>query len=78
MAKAKSRLLTLTEDDELTTRCPSLFHSRTFPSCMRETSVGTGFSYIAKRPRTAEKKLAFMKYDPKARKHVLFMEAKLK
>ncbi|SCV67958.1 BQ2448_79 [Microbotryum intermedium] len=41
-------------------------------------SVGTGFSYIAKRPRTAEKKLAFMKYDPKAGKHVLFMEAKLK
>ncbi|SCZ91335.1 BZ3500_MvSof-1268-A1-R1_Chr1-2g01341 [Microbotryum saponariae] len=42
------------------------------------STVGTGFSYIAKRPRTAEKKLAFMKYDPKAGKHVLFMEAKLK
>ncbi|BGP12243.1 hypothetical protein JCM10213v2_000156 [Rhodosporidiobolus nylandii] len=42
------------------------------------STVGTGFSYIARRPRTAEKKLAFMKFDPKAGRHVLFTEAKLK
>ncbi|KAI5479687.1 hypothetical protein MNV49_003197 [Pseudohyphozyma bogoriensis] len=42
------------------------------------STVGTGFSYIAKRPRTAEKKLAFMKqFDPKAGRHVLFLEAKI-
>ncbi|KAM0753227.1 hypothetical protein T439DRAFT_378928 [Meredithblackwellia eburnea MCA 4105] len=42
------------------------------------STAATGVSYIAKRPRTAEKKLAFMKFDWKAGRHVLFTEAKLK
>ena len=42
------------------------------------STAATGFSYVARRPRTAERKLAFMKFDPKAGKHVLFVEAKLK
>lgn len=30
------------------------------------------------RPRTLEHKLSFVKFDPIAKKHVLFQEAKLK
>ncbi|CDR47300.1 RHTO0S14e01904g1_1 [Rhodotorula toruloides] len=42
------------------------------------STVGTGYSYVARRPRVAERKLAFMKYDPRAGRHVLFTEAKMK
>ncbi|ORY80268.1 hypothetical protein BCR35DRAFT_331911 [Leucosporidium creatinivorum] len=42
------------------------------------STLGTGVSYVCKRPRTAEKKLAFMKFDHKAGRHALFLEAKLK
>ena len=39
----------------------------------------TGFYYVTKKnPRTKPEKLELMKYDPKARKHVLFREAKIK
>ncbi|MDG1030916.1 MAG: 50S ribosomal protein L33, partial [Alphaproteobacteria bacterium] len=31
-----------------------------------------------KNPRTKPEKLELMKYDPKARKHVLFKESKIK
>ncbi|KDN49576.1 putative 50s ribosomal protein L33, partial [Tilletiaria anomala UBC 951] len=37
------------------------------------STAGTGYQYTTRRPRTADK-LAFMKYDPKVKKHVLFKE----
>lgn len=43
------------------------------------SSAGTGFYYVAKKnPRTQTEKLEFRKYDPVARKHVTFKEAKIK
>jgi large subunit ribosomal protein L33 len=43
------------------------------------SSAGTGFFYVAKKnPRTKTEKLKFMKYDPVARKHVEFVEGKIK
>jgi large subunit ribosomal protein L33 len=40
---------------------------------------GTGYFYVAKKnSRTMTDKLSLRKYDPKARKHVLFKEAKIK
>jgi large subunit ribosomal protein L33 len=40
---------------------------------------GTGFFYVAKKnSRTMTDKLSLRKYDPKAKKHVLFKEAKIK
>jgi large subunit ribosomal protein L33 len=40
---------------------------------------GTGFFYVTKKnARTMTEKLSFRKYDPKAKKHVLFKEAKIK
>lgn len=43
------------------------------------SSADTGFFYVAKKnPRTKTEKLEFRKYDPVARKHVLFKEAKIK
>lgn len=43
------------------------------------SSAGTGFYYTArKNPRTQADKLSLRKYDPVARKHVVFKEAKIK
>jgi large subunit ribosomal protein L33 len=43
------------------------------------STAGTGFFYVTKKnPRTATDKLSFKKYDPVARKHVAFKEAKIK
>lgn len=43
------------------------------------SEAGTGFYYVKKKnPKKVTKKLAFKKYDPKVRKHVMFNEAKLK
>ena len=43
------------------------------------SSAGTGFFYVTKKnPRTKTEKLSFRKYDPVARKHVEFKEAKIK
>ena len=43
------------------------------------STAGTGFYKIAKRnPKTLPDKLSFRKYDPRARKHVLFKEEKVK
>lgn len=43
------------------------------------STADTGYFYVAKKnTRTATGKLEFRKYDPKARKHVLFKEAKIK
>jgi large subunit ribosomal protein L33 len=40
---------------------------------------GTGFFYVAKKnARTMTDKLSLRKYDPKAKKHVMFKEAKIK
>ena len=43
------------------------------------SSAGTGFFYVAKKnPKKQTEKLAFTKYDPVVRKHVVFNEAKIK
>ena len=44
-----------------------------------QSSAGTGFYYVTKKnPRNSTEKVEFRKYDPVARKHVLFKEAKIK
>ncbi|MFD0987140.1 MAG: 50S ribosomal protein L33 [Methyloligella sp. ZOD6] len=43
------------------------------------SSAGTGYFYVTKKnPRNSTEKLALKKYDPVARKHVEFKEAKIK
>jgi large subunit ribosomal protein L33 len=43
------------------------------------SSAGTGFFYVTKKnPKTATDKISFRKYDPVARKHVVFKETKIK
>ncbi len=43
------------------------------------STADTGYYYVAKKnPRTQTEKLSFRKYDPVARKHVVFKEAKIK
>ena len=43
------------------------------------SSADTGYFYVTKKnPRTKTEKLELMKYDPVARKHVAFKEAKIK
>ena len=43
------------------------------------SSADTGFYYVTKKnPRNQTEKLSFRKYDPIARKHVDFKEAKIK
>ncbi|HUV32320.1 MAG TPA: 50S ribosomal protein L33 [Devosiaceae bacterium] len=43
------------------------------------SSADTGFYYVTKKnARTMTEKLSMMKYDPVARKHVVFKEAKIK
>jgi large subunit ribosomal protein L33 len=44
-----------------------------------ESSAGTGHFYTTnKNKKTTPNKLEFIKFDPKARKHVLYKETKLK
>ncbi len=44
-----------------------------------ESTAGTGFFYVtSKNRRTMTSKLELKKYDPRVRKHVLFVEKKLK
>jgi large subunit ribosomal protein L33 len=44
-----------------------------------ESTAGTGHFYTTtKNKRTKPDKLEMIKYDPKARKHVLYKETKLK
>jgi large subunit ribosomal protein L33 len=44
-----------------------------------DSSADTGYFYMTKKnPRTQTEKLSFRKYDPVARKHVDFKEAKIK
>ena len=43
------------------------------------SSADTGFFYVTKKnSRTKTDKLSFKKYDPVARKHVVFKEGKIK
>jgi len=43
------------------------------------SSADTGFFYVTnKNPRTKTEKLELKKYDPVARKHVVFKESKIK
>ena len=43
------------------------------------SSADTGFYYVTKKnPRSKNEKLELKKYDPVARKHVLFKEGKIK
>ncbi len=43
------------------------------------SSADTGYFYVAKKnPRKKPDKLSLKKYDPVARKHVLFKESKIK
>jgi large subunit ribosomal protein L33 len=43
------------------------------------SSADTGYFYVTKKnPRTTTEKLELKKYDPVARKHVVFREAKIK
>ncbi len=43
------------------------------------STADTGYFYVTKKnPRTATEKLALRKYDPRARKHVIFKESKMK
>ena len=43
------------------------------------STADTGFYYVTKKnPRTATEKLGSRKYDPVARKHVMFKEARIK
>lgn len=44
-----------------------------------ESTAGTGYYYVTKKnPRTMTEKMTLKKYDPVARKHVEFKEAKIK
>ena len=44
-----------------------------------ESTADTGYFYVRKKnPRKHTEKLSFMKFDPRAGKHVLFKETKLK
>ena len=44
-----------------------------------ESSAGTGHFYTTtKNKRTTPDKLEFVKFDPKARKHVVYRESKIK
>ena len=44
-----------------------------------ESTAGTGHFYTTtKNKRTKPDKIEMMKYDPKARKHVMYKEGKLK
>jgi large subunit ribosomal protein L33 len=43
------------------------------------SSAETGYYYVTKKnPKTKTEKIALKKYDPVARKHVVFNEAKIK
>jgi len=43
------------------------------------SSEDTGYFYVTKKnPRNTTEKMSFRKYDPVARKHVVFKEAKIK
>ena len=55
------------------------WHKKNIVLIKLQSSADTGFYYVAKKnPKTKTEKLKFRKYDPIARKHVEFNEAKIK
>jgi large subunit ribosomal protein L33 len=43
------------------------------------STADTGYFYVTKKnPRTSTEKIELRKYDPRARKHVIFKESKMK
>jgi large subunit ribosomal protein L33 len=43
------------------------------------STADTGYFYVTKKnPRNMTEKLSLRKYDPRARKHVIFKESKMK
>jgi large subunit ribosomal protein L33 len=43
------------------------------------SSADTGYYYVTKKnPRTKTEKMELKKYDPRARKHVVFKDSKIK
>ena len=54
--------------------------AKSYPIVIKLLSrADTGYYYVAKNnPRTQTEKLEFRKYDPVARKHVIFKETKIK
>jgi large subunit ribosomal protein L33 len=63
---------------------PIVFREESVAKAIREkirlvSSAGTGYFYtVTKNRRTHPDKLKCMKYDPRARKHVEFVEQKMK
>ena len=43
-----------------------------------ESTAGTGYFYVTTKPTRSQEKIEIKKYDPKARKHVLFVEKRLR
>ena len=43
-----------------------------------ESTAGTGYFYITTKPTRSQDKIERKKYDPKIRKHVLFIEKRLR
>ena len=59
--------------------CESLMAKPATQKIKLLSTAGTGVFYVTKKnPRTSTEKLVFKKYDPVARKHVDFKEAKIK
>ena len=42
------------------------------------SSAGTGYFYVTTKPTRSQEKIEIKKYDPKVRKHVLFVEKRLR
>ncbi len=62
----------------LDTREPLRRHGAMRDIIKLESTAGTGFFYTTtKNRKTQTEKLQVKKYDPKARKHVLFVEKKI-
>jgi large subunit ribosomal protein L33 len=58
---------------------PTTIKIRLNSTAKKENGESTGFFYVAKKnPRTKTEKLKFKKYDPVVRKHVEFVEGKIK
>jgi len=58
---------------------PTTLKIRLNSTAKKEDGKPTGFFYVTKKnPRAKTEKLKFMKYDPVVRKHVEFVEGKIK
>lgn len=52
---------------------------QSFVKIKMQSTADTGYFYVAKKnPKTMTEKLTLKKYDPVARKHVVFKEDKIK